>query len=158
MDIDKQLESANAPEDDEKDDVPDALPINRNIFTHDQNGIKGFSVIPLWVVYEMAHVQAHHAIPLVAAILWRMRTKGINAVLITSMIWKKTSLDDCINDKSARQVALQHLRRVPGIIRLEDHHTREARYQATLGETWIAIEGPFQKVRMAKKGVKKGRR
>jgi hypothetical protein len=125
------LESASAPEYDD-DLSPGGHSVDRNIFTQSQYGVEGFSVIPLWVVREMVRARAHHAFALVLALLQRMRVKRIRTVLITSEVWDRAGQ----SGKWERQIALQHLRRIPGVIKLEERHKRQTRYQATLGEMW----------------------
>jgi hypothetical protein len=130
-DLDADLASAVAPEYND-DFAPAGSSVNRDMFTQSRNGVSGFSVVPLWVLKEMTRARAHHAIALVGVLLHRMRMQGTDTVPITAAIWAKIGM----TGKWERQIALQHLRLVPGVLRLEERHKRLTRYQVTLGEMW----------------------
>ena len=130
-DLDDDLASAIAPEDDDERPSSGSL-VKRNVFTQSRNGVKGFGVVPFWVLKEMTRARAHHAIALVAVILQRMRLRETDTVIITDAVWEDVGQPG----KWGRQMALQHLRRVPGVLRLEERHKRLTRYQATLGDMW----------------------
>jgi hypothetical protein len=130
IDIDAALASCAAPE---GDDLPVTVSsIERNRFTRGRNGINGFCVIPLWVVRELAQVRAYHASLLVTVLLQRMRVRGTTTESITATIWNKVGSPS----KWERQTVLEHLRRVPGNLKLEERHEGYTRYQVTLGEMW----------------------
>jgi hypothetical protein len=129
--LDDDLASAVAPGDDDDDDSSDPFadipPIDWDLFTRG-----GFGIIPLWVVKEIARARAYHASGLIIVILRRLRKKTITAVPITAAIWSQAGSPG----KWERQHILQHLRKVPGVLKLEECRGGLARYQATFGEMW----------------------
>jgi hypothetical protein len=130
-DLDALLASCEAPED-EGDLSPTGHSVNRDIFTQSKNGINGFAVIPLWVVKEMTDARAHHAVALAIVLLQRMRARKTDTLPLTATIWGTIGAPS----ERERQTILQHLRRVPGVLRLEERHKRLTRYQVTLGDMW----------------------
>jgi hypothetical protein len=132
------LASAEAPGEEPKDFGP-VRRVDRSLFTPKMKA-GGYCVIPVWVMKELVKVRAHHAIALVAIILQRIRTKGIDPAPITASMWNAIGLSGTSN-KWGRQIALQQLRRVPGILRLEERHARTTRYQAALGDLWDETGG-----------------
>jgi hypothetical protein len=109
-----------------------ASSVARNLFTCGKNGINGFSVIPSWVVMELARARAHNAALLVCAIFKRMRMRRTTTIPLTSTVWAEI---DSPGERE-RQTILRHLRRVPGVLKLEKRHQRYTRYQVTLGDMW----------------------
>ena len=145
-DLDAQLASATALDDEDADDLasataPDddriAASLNRKQFTLSRDGVNGFSVVPLWVTREIARARAYHAAPFINAILQRMRVRKTTTVPITSAIWAEVASPG----KYERETILKHLRRVPGVLRLEERHQRFTRYQAVLGDKWSRLQG-----------------
>jgi hypothetical protein len=126
---DVDLASALAPDDDEITVSP-----NRKQFTLSRGGVNGFSVVPLWAVKEMARARAHHAGFLVSVILQRMRVRKTTVVPVTSAIWAEVASPS----KYERETILNHLRLIPGVLRLEKRHRGYTRYQAALGDMWTS--------------------
>jgi hypothetical protein len=134
--LDADLLSACVSDDDPLADValaPDddqlaASSVASNLFTCNKNGIKGFGVMPSWVVMELARVRAHNAVLLACVILKRMRMRRVTTIALTSAVWAEI---DSPGERE-RQTVLQHLRRVPGVLKLEKRHKRYTRYQVTL--------------------------
>jgi hypothetical protein len=124
------MASALAPED--EDDARLVDPVSSIEFTRSRNGVNGFSVVPLWVTREIAQARAYHAAPLVNVILQRMRVRRTPTVPITSAVWTEVASPS----KYERETILQHLRRVPGVLKLEQRHRGYTRYQATKGDMW----------------------
>jgi hypothetical protein len=130
--LDAQFESALAPED--EDGVKSAASFQPNEFTRSRDGVNGFSIVPLWATREMARARAHHAGFLVSVILQRMRVRREVTVALTSAIWAELGSPS----ERERRTILKHLRRVPGVLRLEKRHQGYTRYQATKGDMWEA--------------------
>ena len=108
-------------------------PARGNRFTRSRNGVNGYSIFPLWVVREFARVRASKNVVLLAIVLLqRMKVRNTSTVLLTAAIWAEIGSPS----KMARQTALQHLRRVPGVLKLEERHKGYTRYQVSLGEMW----------------------
>jgi hypothetical protein len=128
---DDDLASAVAPEYDD-DWAPGGHSVNPDLFTRGRNGVNGFSVVPSWVTVEMARVRAHHAAFLVTVILQLMRVRRTDIVPITLAVWERAGSPG----ERERGTILQHLRRVPGVLKLEERHKRLTRYQVTLGDMW----------------------
>jgi hypothetical protein len=122
------VDVALAPEDDQLV----ASSVAHSLFTCGKNGINGFSVIPSWVVTELARARAHNAALLVCAILKRMRMRRATTIPLTSTVWAEIDAPS----ECERQTILRHLRRVPGVLKLERRHQRYTRYQVTLGDGW----------------------
>jgi hypothetical protein len=139
-DLDAQLASAIAPDNEDVDlasaTAPDddqiAASLNRKQSMFSRDGVNGFSVVPLWVVREMAQARAHHAAFLVIVILQRMRVRKTTMVPITSAIWAEIASPG----ERERETILKHLRRIPGVLRLEKRHQGYTRYEAVLGDKW----------------------
>ena len=129
--LDDDLASAIAPEYD--DDFPAAgHSINQDLFVRSRNGVNGFGIVPLWAIREVTRVKAHYATALMVVILQRMRVRKVDTVPVTDAIWQEIGgLTKC-----ERQTVLEHLRHVPGVLKLEERHKRLTRYQVTLGEMW----------------------
>ena len=146
----KLLATANVPEDELGGlDATNVNSVFRDRFTEGRNGVEGFSVIPLWVGGEIARAHAYQAAVLISAILRRIRLREFLALRyrrislqeahtlpITDAVWDDAGLPADPSNKWARQAALQHLRRVPGVLKLEERHKRLTRYQVTLGDMW----------------------
>ena len=139
-DLDAQLASAIAPDDEDVDlasaTAPDddqiAASLSRKQFTLSRDGVNGFSVVPLWVTREIAQARAYHAAPLVNVILQRMRVRKTTTVPITSAIWAEIASPG----KYERETILKHLRLISGVLRLERRHQGYTRYEAVLGDKW----------------------
>jgi hypothetical protein len=125
---DEDLDSCKVSE----DDLPVGHSVSRKIFEQAKSGVRGYGLIPLWATQELSDALAFHAFPLVAVVLQRMRVRGVDTVLLTETVWEATHH----SNKWARQITLQHLRRVPGVLKLEERHKRLTRYQITLGDMW----------------------
>jgi hypothetical protein len=132
FDLDDDLASAIAPEDVDETHAVAASSTNPEIFTQGRNGVNGFGVIPLWALEEIVRARAHHALPLALVVFRHMRIRRTRTLVITAAIWAKVGSPG----KWGRQIALQHLRRVPGVLKLEERHKRLTRYQVTLGDMW----------------------
>jgi hypothetical protein len=130
-DEDMDLTSAAAPE-----YYPSVVPVNRKLFTRGAGGVNGFCIIPFWVVGEIAQARAYHAAPLVFAILRRMRMRKTTVEPITSTLWAQIAAPS----RYERETILDHLRRIPGVLKLEDRHQGYTRYQAVLGDKWAEAE------------------
>jgi hypothetical protein len=128
---DVDLASALAPDDD-----PLAAPFGPKQFTRGRNRVEGFCVAPLWVVSEIAKARAYHAAPLVLVILQRMRMRRMTVVPITSAIWERVASPR----EYERRTILDHLRLIPGVLKLEERRRGYTRYQALLGDKWTAKE------------------
>ena len=126
-DEDADLTSAAAPDDDQI-----AASLSPKQFTLNRNGVNGFSVVPLWVVREIAQARAHHAALLAVVVLQRMRVRKTRTVPITSAIWAEIASPS----EYERRTILKHLRHIPGVLRLEERHQGYTRYQAVLGDKW----------------------
>jgi hypothetical protein len=129
-DLDAQMASALAPED--EDEARPVASFQPNEFTRGRDGVNGFSIVPLWAVREMARTRAHRAALLVVVILQRMRVRRETTVALTSAIWAELGSPP----EYERRTILQHLRRVPGVLKLEKRHHGYTRYQATKGDMW----------------------
>jgi hypothetical protein len=135
-DLDAQLASTLAPEDEDDVQLVGSLPTTE--FTRSRNGVNGFSVVPLWVTKEIAQARAYHAGPLVNVILQRMRVRRTTTVLITSAVWAEAASPS----KYERETILNHLRLVPSVLKLEKRHKGYTRYQAVLGDMWSKTTEP----------------
>jgi hypothetical protein len=139
--IEANLVGAIAPDDEEVDlssaIAPDTYQLavssaDRNQFTRGRNGVNGFAIIPIWALREITCARAHHATALTIILLQRMRVRKTNTIPITAAIWTEIGSPG----KRERQTILQHLRRVPGVVKLEERRQGYTRYQATLGDMW----------------------
>ncbi len=130
--LDALFESALAPED--EDTVKSTAPFQPNEFTRSRDGVNGFSIVPLWATREMARARAHHAGFLVNVILQRMRVRREVSVALTSAIWAELGSPS----ERERRTILKHLRRIPGVVRLEERRQGYTRYRATKGDMWEA--------------------
>ena len=127
-DLEADLASAVAPDDNQLA----ISAVNRNLFTRSRNGVNGFGLIPFWALREITRVRAHHALALFVVILQRMRVRKTTTIPITAAIWAEIGSPG----ERERQTILQHFRRVPSVLKLEERHQRYTRYQATLGDMW----------------------
>ena len=130
--LDAQFESALAPDD--GDNGQSAASFQPNEFTRSRDGVNGFSIVPLWATREMARARAHHAGFLVNVILQRMRVRREVTVALTSAIWAELGSPS----ERERRTILKHLRRIPGVVRLEERRQGYTRYRATEGDMWEA--------------------
>jgi hypothetical protein len=110
----------------------DRLVVDRNLFTRRRNGVNGFGVIPIWALKEMVRTRAYHAIALAIVLFQHMRMRKTKTVPITGAVWAKIGSPS----EYERKTILKHLRRVPGVLRLEERHKGYTRYQVTLGNLW----------------------
>jgi hypothetical protein len=127
-DLDEALASCAAPE----GGPSTAKGRGGNRWTRARNGVSGFVTAPVWVLTELGRARAYHAAVLVMILLQRMRMRGTTTEPVTASVWNKAGSPS----KWERQTILEHLRRVPGILKLEERHKGYTRYQVTLGEMW----------------------
>jgi hypothetical protein len=121
------LSSAIAPE-----DPVEKLSVNRNRFAKARHGVNGFAIFPLWAAREIANARAHYAFALTIVLLQRMRVRRADTAPITAAIWSEIGSPS----KDERQTILRHLRRIPGVLKLEKRHEGYTRYRVTLGDLW----------------------
>ena len=132
-DLEIEFQTATAPEGEGDFSCGNRSPIPRSSFTRDRHGAKGFSVVPSWVVAEIAHARAHNAALLVCVILKRMRMRTETTVFLTAAIWAEIGAPS----ERERQTILRHLRLIPRVLKLEPRRKRHTHYQVSLGETWF---------------------
>ena len=104
-DLEMEFQTATAPEGEGDFSGGDRSSVSKNSFTRDRHGAKGFSVVPSWVVTEIARARAHNAALLVCVILKRMRMRAETTVLLTAAIWAEIGAPS----ERERQTILRHL-------------------------------------------------
>jgi hypothetical protein len=88
--------------------------------------------IPLSWPRRLRDVDAMAALPLLLAIANQMSLKRKLTVSITAKVWEVAAG----RSKSERNPMLAALKRVPDLVRIEEHHRLASRYQASRGPMW----------------------